>query len=377
MVRPRPPIDWRNVLFLGATSLAALVGVPLYFVLCGPSLAAFAVFLVFGISTGMAITGGYHRLFSHVAYEAHWSVRLFYLVFGAAAFENSVLKWVADHRRHHKRVDTDLDPYNIRQGFFYAHILWALRKDDPTIRPVSVADLARDPLIRWQHRFYLWIAVAAGVVAPWLSGLALGDGWGGFLVGGFARIFVIHHATFSVNSVAHFLGSQPYSDRDTSRDSFITALITLGEGYHNFHHAFPSDYRNGTRAHHFDPTKWAIGTLAYLGLARKLKRTPLPRILRARVQMHELALTRRLAGRALARSTAEQLDAALRSIHDVLTRWQALATRYEAAKLEAKAHACERIRAMRADLRAAREEFREAYANLQQLLRSPELLATA
>src|SRR6185295_3229181 len=156
---------------------------------------------------------------------------------------------------------------------------------DPAIKPAPVRDLERDPLVVWQHRHYALIAIAAGVVLPVLLGLAFGDPWGGFIVGGAVRLLFCFHATFSINSFAHLFGSQPYSDKDSSRDNFLTAVISMGEGYHNFHHTFPADYRNGVRAHQFDPTKWFLNALAAVGLARNLRRTPPPAILRARLSM--------------------------------------------------------------------------------------------
>jgi stearoyl-CoA desaturase (delta-9 desaturase) len=228
----------------------------------------------------VGITGGYHRLFAHPTYRASGAVRFFYLIFGAASVQNSALKWSADHRIHHTRTDQEQDPYNIRRGFWWAHIGWVFYKDTHETR--GVKDLEADPLLRWQDRNYVLLAVLVGFVAPLLIGWTWGDPLGALLVAGFLRLVVQWHATFAVNSFAHWMGSQPYSRANSARDSFWTALITLGEGYHNFHHRFQSDYRNGVRWYHFDPTKWFVWTLERLGLVSDLRRTSPEVIQRAR-----------------------------------------------------------------------------------------------
>lgn len=277
-------MSWLNVSFLSGVHLFGLGGAVAYLWLAGlPGLGVLLMALCWTALTIFSLSGGYHRLFSHRAYEAHPVVRFLFLAFGAAAFQNSALTWAADHRRHHRRVDTDLDPYSVRRGFWWAHIGWVLRRTPPATDLQPVPDLERDPLVRWQHRGYPVIGTAVGFVAPALVGwLAFGDPWGGLVFGGLLRLVFVYHVTFSVNSFAHMVGRQPYSDRDSSRDSALVALLSMGEGYHNFHHTFPADYRNGVRAWHFDPSKWAIRLLALVRLARRLRRTPAEAIARAR-----------------------------------------------------------------------------------------------
>jgi stearoyl-CoA desaturase (delta-9 desaturase) len=270
--------------------VAALGGLALYLPLHGLSWAAVAIGAALTGITIFSISAGYHRLFSHRSYEAHPVLRLFLLFFGAGAFQNSVLVWAADHRRHHHRTDGDQDPYNARRGFWYSHLGWVVHKPEPGIVAAPVADLENDPLVSWQHRHYGWIGVAAGLVLPTLLGLAFGDPIGGFIVGAAVRLLLCYHATFAINSLAHMFGRQPYSDRNSARDSLMVALISMGEGYHNFHHAFPADYRNGVKGHHFDPTKWILRGLELLGIARNLRRTPPAAIARARSRMDERRL---------------------------------------------------------------------------------------
>lgn len=271
-------IDWVNTIFLTSTPLVAIVLSILHFNNSGfmPGILITAGILT--IFCGMSITLGYHRLYSHKAFEASLPVKLFVLIFGAAAFQNSLLKWASDHRVHHKFCDQDKDPYDINKGFFWAHMGWVMMREPSKFKdefPMS-KDLLNDKLVMWQHKYYLPIAVAAGVLLPGLIGYFLGSTLGGFAVAGFARIVLVHHSTFFINSLCHCVGKTTYSDSHTAKDSPLMALLTFGEGYHNFHHTFQADYRNGIKWFHFDPTKWAIWSLDKLGMASKLKRVPVP-----------------------------------------------------------------------------------------------------
>lgn len=272
--------DWVNVSFLGIAHLCGVAGVLyLVFVQCAWQTLLFAA--VWGVCCGLSITGGYHRLMAHGSYRASAALRLFYLVFGAASVQNSALKWASDHRAHHAHTDSDKDPYDIRKGFFWAHIGWVLHKVPGGTAPL-VADLQADPLIRFQHRYYVALAFVFGALLPLAIGALWGDAIGALLVAGFLRLCVQWHATFSINSLTHTFGRQTYSRRSSARDSFWVALATFGEGYHNFHHRFQADYRNGVRWYHYDPTKWWIWMMAKVGLAAQLRRVPADRIAQAR-----------------------------------------------------------------------------------------------
>jgi len=274
-------LDWTNILFIGTAHLTAVAAV-VYMAAVHFSWWTLGLGLLWFAFCGFAITGGYHRLFSHPSYKARWPLRAFHLFFGAASFQNSALKWSSDHRVHHSRTDTDADPYSIRRGFMWAHIYWIFYKAPEGEELAGVKDLRADPLVRFQYKHYISLAVVGGFVMPSLLGLLWGDWLGALLVAGFLRLVLQWHATFAVNSVAHAIGSQPYSNKNSARDSFWTALVTLGEGYHNFHHKFQLDYRNGIRWYQFDPTKWAIWTLSHLGITGELRRTPAVQIQRAR-----------------------------------------------------------------------------------------------
>ncbi len=264
---------WKSILVLGFGHLLAAFAivylVHIRFSWWTVGLGALWLFLC-----GLAITGGYHRLFAHPTYRASWPVRLFYLCFGAAGVQNTALKWAADHREHHAETDHAEDPYNAKRGFWWSHIVWMFFDADTPVAYRRVPDLLRDPLVLFQHRAYVPLAILFGAVLPAAIGLLWRDPIGTLLCAGFLRLVIQWHQTFSVNSVAHILGTQPYSQSSTARDSWVTALVTLGEGYHNFHHRFPGDYRNGVRWYHFDPTKWVIWSLSKLGLARELRSMP-------------------------------------------------------------------------------------------------------
>ncbi len=278
---PLDRINWTTSSFLIGTVLLTLTAVPLYLWHFG--LDWFQVvlfFLMLGVC-GFSVSLGYHRLFSHIAFEASWPIRLFTLIFGAGAFENSVLMWASEHRRHHKHVDHDDDPYCISKGFFHAHIGWLLFKLTPAPPYDNVTDLLKDKLICWQDRYIQWIAVVVSFGLPGILGF-LWNGWrgalGAFLIAGVTRIVFLQHCTFLINSACHTMGRQPYSTKCSARDSLFLALFTFGEGYHNYHHEFQYDYRNGVKPWQVDPTKWIIWTLSKVRLVRGLRRVPSERI---------------------------------------------------------------------------------------------------
>ena len=255
-------VEWVTSGFLIITALLTVTAVPAYLWHYGWDWFLFGVFLFFYPATGISITMGYHRLFSHKAYRAKWPVKLFVLLFGAAAFENSALWWSSEHRKHHKHVDTDEDPYDITKGFFWAHMGWLMFKLKPVPPMDNVQDLKKDKLVMWQHNWVHPIAFFVSFIIPTLIGYGyarytgnltpLAGALGGFLIPGVARVVMVQHATFCINSLCHMVGSRPYSTSHTARDSWIAAIFTMGEGYHNYHHEFEWDYRNGVKAWQLD-----------------------------------------------------------------------------------------------------------------------------
>lgn len=274
------------VIFLGFP-LLALTLVPLWGYFYGFSTAQWVWAVVFLYLNGLAITGGFHRLWSHKAYQAHWAVRLWFALWGAGALQNSILVWASDHRRHHRHVDDNAkDPYSAGRGLWFSHIGWMLREYATNEEDFSnVQDLMRDPIVMWQHKHYVALTAAMNIGLPILLGLALGDVVGTFLLVGLLRLVVNHHVTFFINSLAHYWGSRPYTDENSARDNGFLAFLTYGEGYHNYHHIFQTDYRNGIRWYQWDPTKWMIAGLARLGLVTDLQTVPDFKIQRALLDM--------------------------------------------------------------------------------------------
>jgi stearoyl-CoA desaturase (Delta-9 desaturase) len=365
----RPPLksaNWANISFIVGSIVLTLVGLPLYIWQNGLDLFQIGLFVFFFMATGLSITLGYHRLFSHRSFKANRIVRFLTLVFGAAAFENSVLRWAADHRRHHKFADEEEDPYDISQGFFYAHIGWLLFKPSDETSLDYVKDLQRDPMIMWQHNHYRTIAIVAGFGVPMLLGLAWG-GWmsalGGLLIAGVARVVFVHQMTFFINSLCHSIGRQPYSSRCTARDSTLMAFFTFGEGYHNFHHAFQHDYRNGVKPWQFDPTKWSIWFLHKLGLARDLRRVPEEKILLEQFAEQQRQLRDKLntESHALSDAIRARLHSAQVRVQETFRRWEQREAEYQQA-LEKQVEASrKKLAELRSEFCEARSRFRAAF----------------
>jgi len=275
-------LNWTNTLFLATAHLAAVAGI-LWMIFGRFSWWTVGLAALWMALCSVSITGGYHRLFAHRAFRASAWVRSLFLLFGAAGVQNSALLWSGDHRRHHSFTDTDKDPYNAKRGFWWSHIGWVFFDGDRPEHDDRVKDLRDDRLVMWQHKLYVPLAFLMGALLPMALGLAWGDPIGALLVAGFLRLTLQWHMTFSINSLAHMVGSPRYNPDSTARDSWLIALFSWGEGYHSFHHRFQADYRNGYRWFHFDPTKWAVWSLAKLGAARNLRRTPLASITKARM----------------------------------------------------------------------------------------------
>jgi len=287
-IMKKPPLIWLNVFVFASTFLIAITAVPWYGYVYGFETFE-VVAMILGIFVcGLSITGGYHRLWSHRTYKAHWSVRLIFALGGAFALQNSIIHWSSDHRRHHKHVDhDDKDPYSASHGFWFSHIGWMLREYNAMIYTdyTNVRDLQKDGIAVWQHKYYNVLALVMNVGVPLLVGLLYGDVWASLLLLGVARLVLSHHFTFFINSWAHMWGSQPYTDRNTARDNALLAIFTHGEGYHNYHHIFETDYRNGIKWYQYDPTKWLINVLAWCNLASDLRMVPEARIEQAKLKM--------------------------------------------------------------------------------------------
>jgi stearoyl-CoA desaturase (delta-9 desaturase) len=369
-------LDWGNILFLVGSPLAALSAAFYYIPRYGIHPAEVVVFAILYVATGMSITGGYHRHFSHVSYKAHPLMRLFYLVFGACAMQNSALHWATDHRLHHRYTDTDNDPYNAGRGFWWSHMGWVFYESSKNRDFSLVNDLYQDPWVRWQHKYHVAIAMVVGFGIPLAIGFMIGRPFGMLLWGGLFRVIFVHHTTFLINSAAHIWGRQPFSRSDSSRDSWWLAFFTYGEGYHNFHHKFPSDYRNGIRWYQWDPTKWLIRSLEWLGATSHLHRVPDHLILRARMEVEALEAEKHINTMPahVGHPVRERLAVARLQLEKALQQWGESVARYRDAKKtqhhwpnreEVLAAARHKLKEYEAGLLKARESWQDTLRGLR------------
>jgi len=242
-----------------------------------------AVLAVMTLGPGLGITVGFHRLFTHRSFETNKVVECLLAIFGSMAVQGPLLTWVATHRRHHQFSDHDGDPHSphhhgrgvigVLRGFWHAHMGWFFQPDPPNLARY-VKDLRQSPTLRWaSHLFPLWVLAGLGI--PTALGFLIMGGWSGallgFIWGGLVRVFIGHHVTWSVNSVCHLWGYQPYPNGDQSRNNPLFGVLGLGEGWHNNHHAFPTSARHGLRWWQADAGYWTIRALALCGLVWGVK----------------------------------------------------------------------------------------------------------
>lgn len=369
------PLNVPATVLFSVTTLMLLTVFPVYAWFHDFSTAAWIWALVFLYASGMSITGGYHRLWAHRAYEARLPLKIFYMLFGAQALQNSILIWASMHRVHHKNVDdVDHDPYSIKRGFWYAHMGWMLRDYPSQAQDFSnVQDLQRDPVVMFQHKHYLGLALFMNIGLPALVGVAVGDPWGVLLVAGLLRLVVNHHFTFFINSLAHMWGRRPYTEDNSARDNDLIAFFTYGEGYHNYHHLFSWDYRNGIRWWHIDQTKWWIAVCAWLGQAKNLRRVPEFKIRRAMIERQFARAQQKLA---LAAPTTrldhvrELLEKEMEAFKLTVNEWTRLQTeKIEAAKKQVMDRVAERWEhsEARRRLAALEEALHEQYERVRLL----------
>jgi stearoyl-CoA desaturase (delta-9 desaturase) len=230
--------------------------------------------------TGLGITVGYHRLLTHRSFKTSAPMRGLFAALGSAAIEGPVIEWVANHRKHHRFSDQPGDPHSPHldhgggwrgalAGLFHAHVGWIFADQELASEERYAKDLLADPVVRFVDRmFLLWVSV--GLAVPFALGYALtgslAGGLTGLLWGGAVRIFLLHHSTFSINSLCHFFGRRRFATSDESRNLLWLSLPTLGEAWHNNHHAFPTSARHGLRWWQLDPSAWLIAGLERTGL---------------------------------------------------------------------------------------------------------------
>ena len=327
------PINWIPAFVLISTPLAALLIVPYYLWTHSVSWQVWAIFAFFMAWNGLSITVGYHRLWSHRTYQAHPIVKWFFLVGGTLAVQGSVFDWCAGHRLHHRHVDDIYqDPYSAKRGFWFSHIGWML-KNYPSghYDYKNIPDLKADPVLVAQDKYYaLWILLA-NIGLPALFGWMVGDIAGTLVLAGLLRLVLSHHFTFFINSLCHMFGTRPYTDTNTARDNPILAIFTWGEGYHNYHHFFQYDYRNGVKWWQYDPSKWIIYGLSKIGLTWDLKRIPDVTIQHAQTEMAFKLAEKKVAtfsGNLTSdfQAIKDRLNSEQQAFKQTIAEWQALKT---------------------------------------------------
>jgi stearoyl-CoA desaturase (Delta-9 desaturase) len=247
----------------------------------GVDVALFAAFYAF---TALGITVGFHRLLTHQSFRAPTAVRVLFAVAGSMAIQGSVIDWVATHRRHHAYSDRAGDPhsphvdmqggrYGLLKGLWYGHMGWMF-SPDATVQKAWAPDLLRDEPIRRVSAAFPALLVATFALPALLGGLITGSVAGAvsaLIWAGLVRMFVLHHVTWSINSICHVFGTRPFESHDEARNNPVMALLGFGEGWHNGHHAFPASARHGIRWWEFDASWLVIRGLSLLGLASNVK----------------------------------------------------------------------------------------------------------
>ncbi len=344
-------LNWKAIWFVGATHLIGLIGWPVWVYFNGtPQWQEISVAIFMYALALLGINFGYHRALSHRAFQMAKPLKFLALFGGASAGENSALAWCADHRRHHRYEDQEKDPYNIKKGFWWAHMGWMLMIPS-TEDFKNCPDLMKDPMIKHQHDHYAWWLAISCFGLPLAIGFAIGRPIECLLLGGFTRLMLVNQFTYCVNSLAHYVGSRPYSTTITARESGLVALLTGGEGYHNFHHRFPFDYRNGHKWYHYDPVKWMIAFCAKMGWASNLKQTPATEIYRARIQAQQARI----------KVQTPQVLKHNEMIERALGQWHSLTHEIDVLKKSWDDRYHEKLAHLQVRCDQARREFKEAY----------------
>jgi stearoyl-CoA desaturase (delta-9 desaturase) len=258
--------------------------IPLLAFFTGVSKTAVVLAVVLFWARMFFITAGYHRYFAHRSFKLGRVIQFVFAAGGLTAAQKGPLWWAGNHRDHHRFADTERDPHSPQQGVWWSHIGWILSGQYGPIDYEKIPDFAKYPELRFLDR-HDWIG-------PWVLGVAsyLIAGWSGLVIGFFASTVVLWHTTFAVNSVAHLFGRRRYGTDDTSRNSLLVALFTMGEGWHNNHHHYPASARQGFFWWEFDPTYYIVRVMSWVGLVHELRRPPRTVRTSARVRWGHLDL---------------------------------------------------------------------------------------
>lgn len=270
-----PRIRWPDTIVQLFLHVGCLYG----FILCLVSAKFYTTLFAFLTIyiTGFGITAGAHRLWSHRAYKAKWPLRLFLIILFTITGQRHVYVWALDHRVHHKYSETDADPHNAKRGFFFSHVGWLVLTPHPSViekrKAVDMSDLEADPIVMWQKKLYPLLFAIFNIFLPVAIPIYYWDEtlWNSFWINFNMRFTATLNIAFFVNSVAHMWGQKPY-DKDISPvENLAVSLAALGEGWHNYHHVFPWDYKTGELGNVYNPSTTFINFFAKLGWAYDLK----------------------------------------------------------------------------------------------------------
>ncbi|PVD38623.1 hypothetical protein C0Q70_01239 [Pomacea canaliculata] len=275
----RPPrvIVWRNVILFMFLHLGALYGI---YVIPQAHPLTWLWTCVMYVMSGLGITAGAHRLWSHRSYKAKLPMRMILAIFNSMAFQNDVFEWARDHRAHHKYSETDADPHNAKRGFFFAHMGWLLLRKHPDVREkgrsLDLSDLYADPVVMFQRKYYKTSVLLCCFILPtfvpvyfWGESLSVA-----FYLPAVLRYALVLNATWLVNSAAHMWGNKPYDKNINPAQNLMVAFSAVGEGFHNYHHVFPHDYSTSEYGWHFNITTMFIDFMSLFGQAYDRRRIP-------------------------------------------------------------------------------------------------------
>jgi stearoyl-CoA desaturase (delta-9 desaturase) len=313
-----------------------------------------------------AIGAGYHRYFSHRAYSTSRLFQFILAFLSQTSAQRSVLWWAATHRKHHLHSDTADDPHSpARRGLFYSHVGWIFVRQQRAVDFTMISDFVRYPELKWLHYLELAPATIVAVLCFWMAG------WPGVVVGFMWSTVLVYHSTFSINSLAHVIGRKRYVTGDASRNNWALALLTMGEGWHNNHHAYQSSVRQGFRWWEFDPTYYILWTLSRVGVVWDLKTPPRP------VIRNEHRLSGRVMDRAgeqlaacfdpesIARAIMDSLpEPELSALRDALSRTSEVLATLRLPEIPSREEVLRQAKAVLASTRSLDEIVDRAYRRL-------------
>lgn len=282
----QPQIVWRNIILFVILHSSLPIGLWMLYTQRPWKTLLYSILGMY--ASGLGVTGGSHRLWSHKAYKARWPVQVLLMCLQTMAGQNSILTWSRDHRVHHKFAETDADPHNIKRGFFFAHMGWLCCRKHPDViekgKLIDLSDLTSNPVVMFQHRHFWWLSVLFNVLLPTMIPVWLWQErfWTSFVFSFMIRYMVTLHGTWLVNSAAHYYGERPYDAQIEARESPYVIFNGLGEGFHNYHHTFPYDYATSEFGKYLNITTTFIDLCASLGLVMERRTVEPESILRRR-----------------------------------------------------------------------------------------------